>query len=150
MLVKNDVNIWYLPSISVQDLKYMDLMAVIHAQWLTAEGGKMSPDTSHWEIFADLRGKEREGRKGKWIGQKENRKREVGKLKMEGGKLQNEERTFSLLKLLKFVLGLPKWEFSTGKKHFRPGKNIRENAFAPSEKHFSYAPIHARSVCICD
>ena len=40
---------------------------------------------------------------------------------------------FSLFKTLKFVLGLPKWEFSTRKK-------IRKNDFAPSEKHSSYAP----------
>ena len=42
---------------------------------------------------------------------------ERGRWKMEGGKLQNEERNF-FSKPLKFVSGLPKWEFSTGKKHF--------------------------------
>ena len=44
---------------------------------------------------------------------------------------------------LKFVLGLPKWEFCSGKKHFTPGNQIRKNDFAPSEKYSSYA-----SVCI--
>ena len=29
---------------------------------------------------------------------------------------------FHFSKQLKSVLGLPKWEFSTGKKHFTPGK----------------------------
>ena len=33
------------------------------------------------------------------------------------------------------------WEFSTGKKHFTPGKKIRKNDFAPSEKYSSYAPV---------
>ena len=79
-------------------------------------------------------------------GKKENCKREGGKLKMEGGKWKsykiNEERTpfffffffashFS--KPPKFVLDLPKWKFSAGKK-------IRKNGFAPSEKFSSYAP----------
>ena len=34
----------------------------------------------------------------------------------------------------KFVLGLPKWKFSTRKKHITPGKKSRKNDFAPSEK----------------
>ena len=44
---------------------------------------------------------------------------------------------FSLLKTTEFVLGLPKWQFFTGKKHFSPGKN---QDFAPSEKYACYAP----------
>ena len=46
---------------------------------------------------------------------------------------------FSLFKPLKFVLVLSKWEFSTGEKHFTPGKN-REKLLCPSEKYSSYAP----------
>ena len=58
--------------------------------------------------------------------------RENWKWKVE--RLQNEESTFFFLLLLlpffashfskplKFVLGLPKWKFSTGKRHFTPGK----------------------------
>ena len=38
------------------------------------------------------------------------------------------------------VLGLPKWEFPTGKKHFTLEKKFRKNEFAPSEKYSSYAP----------
>ena len=41
--------------------------------------------------------------------------------------------SFSLLKRRKFVLGLPKWEFSTGKKHLKPGKN-QENRLCPLRK----------------
>ena len=69
-------------------------------------------------------------------------------MKMEGEKLQNnEERTFfflsfffffSLFKTLKFVLGLPKWEFSTGKKQFAPGKKSGK-WLCPSEKYSFYA-----------
>ena len=59
---------------------------------------------------------------------KENRKREGGKLKMEGGKVTKWGKNLSFFfylhfsKTLKCVLGLSKWEFSTGKKHFTPGK----------------------------
>ena len=45
---------------------------------------------------------------------------------------------FHFSKRRKFVL--PKWKFSTGKKHFTPGK-YQENDFAPSEKFFCYAPV---------
>ena len=48
---------------------------------------------------------------------------------------------FHFSKPLKFFLGVPKWEFSTGKKHFMPGKKIRKkNYFVPSEKYSCYAP----------
>ena len=63
-------------------------------------GGRVPPDTFHWEISADLPEKERQGNKGKRRREekKENReKREVEKFKMEGEKLQNEERTFFFL-----------------------------------------------------
>ena len=53
---------------------------------------------------------------------------------------------FPLFKPVKFILGLPKWEFSTGKKHFKPGKN-QENDFAPSEKYFSFAPAGSKASC---
>ena len=41
----------------------------------------------------------------------------------------------------KFVLGVPKWNFSTGKKEFTPGKKIRKNDFAPSEKKIPVTPL---------
>ena len=43
-------------------------------------------------------------------------------------------------KPLKFVLGLPKWKFSTGKKAFHSGEKIKKNDFAPSKKFSCYAP----------
>ena len=46
---------------------------------------------------------------------------------------------FHFSKPLKFVLGLPKWKFSTGKKHFTLGKN-QENNFAPP-KMFPLTPL---------
>ena len=67
----------------------------------------------------------------------EKRKVEIWKLKEE--KLLKEERTFFFFfafhfsKWLKFVLGLPKWEFSTTKK-------IRKNYFVPLEKYACYTP----------
>ena len=47
---------------------------------------------------------------------------------------------FCFSKPLKFVLGLPKWKVSTGKKHFMAGKKLRKNNFAPSEQYSCYAP----------
>ena len=65
-------------------------------------------------------------------GKMEQKRRKIGKGKVENRKwkeekLQNEEGTFFFFfafhfsKPQKFVSGLPKWEFSTGKKHFTPG-----------------------------
>ena len=48
--------------------------------------------------------------------------------------------SFHLSKPLKFILGLPKWEFSTRKKHFTLEKQFWKNDFAPSKKYSSYAP----------
>ena len=91
-------------------------------------------------------GKKRQRKKGKrgenWEEKKENFKREKRggvKLKMEGKKVTKSGEdlcvcicvcvfcfvlffAFYFPKPLKFVLGLPKWKFSTGKKHFTPGK----------------------------
>ena len=100
------------------------------------------PETSDREISADLLGKKRQGKKGKGV-KIEKKRRKIVKGKVE--KLQNEVRTwglfffffffcFSLFKPLRFVLGLLKWKFSTKKKHFTPGKKIRKNYFAPSQK----------------
>ena len=69
---------------------------------------------------------------------KENWKREGGKL--EGGKVSKGSFFFFFFvhfsKPLKFVLGLLKWEFSTGKKHFTLGKKSAKMT-APSEKYSS-------------
>ena len=50
-------------------------------------GGRVPPNTSHWEISAVLPGKERQREVENGEEKKENRKKESGKLKMEGGKL---------------------------------------------------------------
>ena len=48
---------------------------------------------------------------------------------------------FHFSKRLKFVLGVPKWKVSTGKKkHFTPGKNQEKMTLPPSEKFSCYAP----------
>ena len=80
-----------------------------------------------------------------WEEKKENCKREGGKLKMEGWKVTKLGEdlfffafAFHFSKPLKFILGLPKWKFSTGKKHFTPGK--KSGDFAPSEKFSCYTP----------
>ena len=43
------------------------------------------------------------------------------------------------MKFVNLILGLPRWEFSTGKKHFTQGKKTKKNDFAPSEKYSSDA-----------
>ena len=64
---------------------------------------------------------------------------------MEGGKVKNEERFFSLFKTTKFVLGLPKWNFFYREKAFHARKKIRKNDFAPSQIFSCYAPISFNS-----
>ena len=80
----------------------------------------------------------REARKRRENGEekKENRKREGGKLKMEGGKVTKwgEDFFFFFPKPLIFVLGLPKWEFSTGKKYFTSGKKSWKITSPPLKK----------------
>ena len=95
------------------------------------------PETSDREISADLSGKEAR-KKLKHGEKKENWKREGGKLKWKEGKSRNEERIFFLLftfsKRQQFVLGVPKWKFSTGKTHFMLGKRlspIEKNSVRP-------------------
>ena len=80
-------------------------------------GGAECPETSKREIFADLvSGKDRQG---KWGKKEENWKSEAEKFKMERGNcfffFFFHAPLFS--KWLKFVLGLPKWKFSTRNYH---------------------------------
>ena len=101
-------------------------------------------------IYREKRGK---GKKENGAEMKENRRREGGKLNMEGGKLQNEERTFffsfHFSKPLKFILDLPKREFSTEKKKISLQEKYRENDLDPLRKIFllRLAPT-ARSVVL--
>ena len=125
------------------------------SQWRNRGGGggvrqSAPPETSHREISADLLGKKRQGKNVKGGEEKkENCKREGGKIKNGREKLKNEERTFFFLafhfsKQQKFVLGLPKWKFSTRKKHFTPKKKKKkkkqEKLLCPFRKNSCYAP----------
>ena len=107
-------------------------------------GGRVPPETSDWEISTDLPGKERQGKNWKRI--RKEGKSKKGRCKIENGrrkKLQNEESTFLFLflfcfhfsKPLKFVLGLPKWEFSS-----RQEKKNREKWLCPRWKIFLLMP----------
>ena len=112
-------------------------------------GGRIPPNTSHWEITADLTGKDRQG---KW---KRKGKSKKGRWKIENGRRKRCKMrrgtclffffffffSFLLSKPQKFVLGLPKWEFSTGKKHFTPGKN-QEKLICPLLKNILVTPLH--------
>ena len=98
-------------------------------------GESAPPEISDREIFADVSGKKRQGKKGKGVKiEKKTRKIVKGKwtIGMEVGKvIQRGEDFFFFFffffpfhfwKWRKFVLGVPKGEFSTEKKHFTPGK----------------------------
>ena len=105
------------------------------------EGGV--PPRDFWlGNFCWPNGKKEARKKGKrsenWETKKENWncKRDGGKLKLQGGKVTKwgEALFFFVLffafhfsKPLKFVLGVSKWKFSTGKKAFLARKNIRKN-----------------------
>ena len=47
---------------------------------------------------------------------------------------------FHFSKPLKFVLGVPNWKFSTGKKHFTLGKKSGKMTLPP-QKNFSVTPL---------
>ena len=77
----------------------------------------MPPETSaDREIFADLPGK-KEARKTLKRGANGKEKKEKGRWKIENGSRES-------LKMRRgpFFFWLPKWKFSSGKKHFTPGK----------------------------
>ena len=84
------------------------------------------------------------GKKGKGVKiEKENCKREGGKLEMEEVKVikRGEVFFFFCLSLLKFMLSLPKWEFSNGKKHFKPGKKSGKITLPPPQKNMPVMPL---------
>ena len=140
-----------------------------HRSGVTGGGGGAGaetppPETFHREMFADVSGKKRQVKKGKGV-KIEKKRRKVGKGKREGGKKMEIEvgkvikrgedlfffffffffsssssSSFHFWKRRKFVLGLPKWEFSTGKKTFHAWKKIRKNYFPHSGKYACYAP----------
>ena len=89
-----------------------------------AGGQGAPPEASDREISADLSGKERQGKKGKWRRKEGKSKKEIregGKLKMEEGKVTKWEMrrglfffflSFHFSKPLKFVLGLSKYNWN--------------------------------------
>ena len=127
-------------------------------------GAECTPDIFHQEIFADLPGKKGLGRKGKLRG-KAGKFERGGKLKMEGGKHENERRTLlslSLLLLLLFCLSLfetteiclgstsppPPDNFYRENHISRREKNSGKLTWAPFEKYSSYATAQANRLCI--
>ena len=126
-------------------------------QWRNRRGGGggrgQSAPRDFWPgNFCWRIGKNEARKKGKrgenWEEKKENCKREGVKLEMEVGKVIKEVRNFffsfcfafHFLKRREFILGLPEWEFATGKKSISCREKIRKNDFAPSEKYACYAP----------
>ena len=99
-------------------------------------------------IYREKRGKE----KGKM--EKKRRKIKKGKVenwKWKEEKLQNEERTsFHFSKPLKFVLGLPKSEFSTGEKSISCREKIHDKWLCPPPlKNIPLMPLHTILYCMC-
>ena len=109
-------------------------------QWLNRWDRGQSALQNFWpgNFCWPIRKKRGKWKKGKNGEKKENCKKEGVKLKWKEGKLQNEERTFFFSfyfsNPLKFVLGLTKWKFSTGKKHFTPGKKSGKITLPPQKK----------------
>ena len=81
----------------------------------------------------EKRGKEK---KGKWSRKEGKLKKGGGKLKIEGGEVIKWEEdffSFHFSKRLKFVLGVPKREFYTGKKDFTRGKKSGKMTLPPQK-----------------
>ena len=105
-------------------------------------GGQSAPETSDWEISADLPGKSGKKWQGK-IEKGENGEEKKGNCKRKGGKLKMEASFFLLFTFQNGKTLFSVYQngnFLPGKTHFTPGKKIRKNDFAPSEKFSCYAP----------
>ena len=124
------------------------------------QGGRVPP-RDFWPGNFFLTYREKRGKENREKGVKiENKRRKIVKGKVENWKWKWEKLLTELKELWtffffcffcfffafhfwkrrkwrKYVLDLPKWEFSTGKKTFHAGKND----FAPSEKSACYAPV---------
>ena len=100
----------------------------------------MPPNTSYWEISADLLGKPGKRRKEKRENgeeKKENRKSKGGNLKWkEEEQLQNEEGIFffHFLKPLKLFWVYHTGDFLPRKKHITPGKYSGKMTLPPLKK----------------
>ena len=131
-----------------------DSIMHLYNQWRNRwGGGGVLPETSDREISSDLLpGKKRQGKRENVGEKKENQKREGG-----NGRRKSYKKTtkgpffffflvclfffaFHFSKRLKFVLGPPKWKFSTGKKHFMPGKKSGKMTLPP-RKNMPVTPL---------
>ena len=84
------------------------------------DGGHSVPsETSDWEISADLPGKERQGKKGKWS-------RIEGKSRKGRLKIENE-----ILKTTKICFGSTEMGILYREKAFHAGKKIRKKTLCP-------------------
>ena len=95
------------------------------AGWAECHPRDFWPGNLCWRRpIADVSGKERQGKQGKWSRKKGKSKQ--GRVKIENGRRKSYKKrwvpffffffAFHFSKRLKFVLGLPKWEFPTRKK----------------------------------
>ena len=113
-------------------------------------GGQSAPQRLMTGKFL-LTYREKRGKEKREKGWKLRRKGE--KLEMEAGKRQKKRWgpfffffAFHFWKRKKFVLGLPKWEFSTGKKHFTPGKKSGKMTLPP-QKNMPVMPLVSCHSC---
>ena len=125
-------------------------------------GGKSAPQTSDWEISADLPGKKRQGRKGKGVKiEKKRRKIVKGKVKnwrWKVEKLENEERTPPLFYFYFFFFafhfskpricfGTTKMEIFYREKAFHAGKTGKMT-LPPSKKFSFYTSANKNSASL--
>ena len=114
-------------------------------QWRNRRGGQGAvcpPETSDQEIFDDVSGKKRQGKKGKGV-KSEKKRKKIVKGKVESYKMKRGPFFFFFFffffllhfwKRQKFVLGLPKWEFSSGKKKNSRREKNQEKWLCPLRK----------------
>ena len=105
-------------------------------------GGSRLPTTLSPENLCWPTGKR--GGMEKW--RKEGNQKVKGRWKIGNGRRKSYKMRrrlcfpFHFSKPLKYVLGLRKWEFSTGKRHFTPGKKSGKIPLSPLKKYSSYTP----------
>ena len=140
------INEWKTSRPKTKQLNWLTPTVTTCVQWRNrrGRGGEVPPETSDREISANLTGKKWQGKmvKGAKI-EKKRKKIEKAKVEIENGRWKSYKMRrgpsfffFFLLtvfsKPLKFVLGLPKWKFSTVK----TGKKIQEKWLCPLRKIF--------------
>ena len=109
------------------------------------QGGRVPPRDFWPGNFCWRNGKKEARKKGKGV------KIEKKRWKIGNGSRKTSEKevrtfffffffAFHFWKWQKFVLGLPKWEFSAGKKHFTPGKKSGKMTLPP-QKNMPVTPL---------